>query len=99
MASSDPHATSTLNPGAFSDEEVVGIYEMLDAERRLRGLGRSATLWPPAKDALALMFDRAIRAIRAKNQALETIQRELDLPEHLAEIVGNALAKDAGRSK
>jgi hypothetical protein len=43
------------------------------------------------------MLDRTIRAIRVKNRALETIRDELDLPEHLAEIVGAALTKDAGR--
>ena len=44
----------------------------------------------------ALMLDRAVRAVRVKDDALATLRAELDLPEHLAEIVSDALAKDVG---
>jgi hypothetical protein len=88
---------STFNPGGLSDEDVNAAYWMLGEERRLRGL-TSTSDWPVPRDSVGLMLDRAIRAMRVKNAALETVRVELDLPEHLAEIVGAALAKDAGRA-
>lgn len=45
----------------------------------------------------AKMLDRYVKRGRVQTHALEVVRAELDLPEHIAEIVGDALAKDAGR--
>jgi hypothetical protein len=68
-----------------------------EAHEALDALAEEAAATREGRTPTAVMLDRAVKALRVKNAALETVRAELDLPEHLAEIVGDALAKDAGR--
>jgi hypothetical protein len=69
-----------------------------EAHDALDALAEQAAAAREGRTPTARMLDHAVKAIRVKNAALETLRAELDLPEHLAEIVEDALAKDAGRA-
>ncbi len=77
--------TETSEGWVAAEAKADRFAEELDEYRE----GRSPT---------AKALNRAVNALRVKNAALETIRAELDLPDHLAEIVGDALAKDVGRA-
>ncbi len=48
---------------------------------------------PNYLEDVAEMLNAAVRRCQAQRRALETLRAELDLPEHLAEIIGDALGE------
>lgn len=79
-----PKAERTLVYPLNRDEclALIDAGEALEAELKPHREGTSAT---------AKMLDAAIRRARTQRRALEAVRAELELPEHLAEIVGEAL--------
>lgn len=61
---------------------LVDAGEALEAELSPHREGTSPT---------ARLLDAAVRRVQKQRRALEAVRAELDLPEHLAEIVGEAL--------
>lgn len=61
---------------------LIAAGEALEAELAPHREGTSST---------AKMLDAAVRRSQEQRRALETVRAELDLPDHLAEIVGDAL--------
>ena len=69
-------------------------YTPQDVERLLMSHAELVRELTPHRDGTsptAKMLNAAVIRNRKKTEALETVRRELDLPEHIAEIVGDAL--------